>query len=185
MSNHFFLGIPIADNLRSLLYQTTDPVLKSVYYKRRTDPMDYHITLFFFGRIDEAKHKKLNCTVARVTERYSAFRVTLTGIDGFGEKRHPRVLFASLAPNRKLEVLREKLGQALAEIGFETETKPFHPHITLAKRWTEGELHHDLPVMDCTFAGKSWEVNGVSLFMVRPGLSPQYQSICNFPFRNE
>lgn len=185
MSNHFFLAIPIAENLRSLLYQTTDPFLESVCYKRRTDPRDYHITLFFFGGIDMERQEELNRAVARVTESISAFRVVLTGIDGFGEKLHPRVLFASLAPNRRLEVLREKLGQALAEIGFNTESKPFHPHITLAKRWAEGELHHDLPVTDCPVSGKSWVVNSISLFVVRPGLSPQYQPVFNFQFQKE
>ncbi|SFG42411.1 RNA 2',3'-cyclic phosphodiesterase [Sporolactobacillus nakayamae] len=185
MSNHFFLAIPIAENLRSLLYETTDPFLESVCYKRRTDPRDYHITLFFFGGVDEERQENLNRTVARVTEKISAFQVILTGIDGFGEKHHPRVLFASLAPNHSLEALREKLSRELAEIGFVTESRPFHPHITLAKRWIEGELYHDLPVMDCAVSGKSWEVNGISLFRVRPGMSPQYQSVANFPFRNK
>ncbi|MCQ2008699.1 RNA 2',3'-cyclic phosphodiesterase [Sporolactobacillus sp. STSJ-5] len=185
MTDHYFLAIPLADELRIMTCQAATPFMNNIHYKRRTNPADLHCTLLFFGALDEEKRAAVVQTVSQISRRHHSFHLKLSGIDGFGEKHRPRVLFASLFPNQELHQLRSDLGQALSIIGFNIEKRPFHPHITLAKRWIDGEMRVDLPITDCAITGKSWEVCSMMLFKVQPETLPHYLPVFEFPFLGE
>ncbi|MDF2911678.1 MAG: 2,3-cyclic phosphodiesterase [Sporolactobacillus laevolacticus] len=185
LSDHFFLAIPVPEHVAVVLQRTADSLKPYVSYKRWTDPQDFHITLFFFGAINDEKRLKMIQSVRETAQQTAPFRVTLSGIDGFGDKQQPRVLFASLDHSQELTALRERIRNVLADIGFDLETRAFHPHITIAKRWDQGAFQHSLPKGDYTRDSQSWEVSHVALFTVRPGQKPQYQSVADFPFQKE
>jgi 2'-5' RNA ligase len=45
----------------------------------------------------------------------------------------PRVLFANIKEGEVLQHLAAEIDSRLAKLGFETETSPFKPHLTLAR----------------------------------------------------
>ncbi|WP_028982722.1 RNA 2',3'-cyclic phosphodiesterase [Sporolactobacillus terrae] len=185
MSNHYFLGIPVADALRETLNQAARSYLTAADYKRKTDARDYHITLLFLGALASEQRTAIVQAVHQTSTNWTPFTLALSGIDGFGDRRHPRVLFASLKETRGLTGLQAAIAQAVAPLGVRLENRPYHPHITLAKRWVSGDLPMQLPAVHHGLAGKQWTVSAVSLFQVCPGNLPNYQQICLFPFQSE
>jgi 2'-5' RNA ligase len=62
------------------------------------------------------------------------FTVAVEGLGVFPDVRAPRVLWVGLADQGEaLRRLAADVETALEAIGFAAETKPFHPHLTLAR----------------------------------------------------
>jgi 2'-5' RNA ligase len=45
----------------------------------------------------------------------------------------PRVLFANIKDGKELQLLASEIDKRLEKLGFELETRPFKPHLTLAR----------------------------------------------------
>ena len=61
------------------------------------------------------------------------FAAALTVPGRFFSRRQPRTLFVGVAPDAPLRELHAQVGQLLEAAGFALDTKPFVPHITLAR----------------------------------------------------
>src|SRR5690606_32303077 len=51
----------------------------------------------------------------------------------FPTVRRPRVIWLGVAATPELRCLKQDLEWALGELGFEAETRAFHPHVTLGR----------------------------------------------------
>ncbi|MCO7175903.1 RNA 2',3'-cyclic phosphodiesterase [Sporolactobacillus kofuensis] len=182
MSDHFFLAVPLPEPIALTLKQTSEQVAPYVRFKRWTDSRDFHLTLFFFGALDDAQRLTILNEIKRITEQFSPFSLTLSRVEGFGDPNRPRVLYASVKHSKTLMTIRERLGEPLGDHGIPIDHRTFHPHITLAKRWDEGMMHSQLQLENLMALSGTWKVTHVSLFKVCPGQLPQYQSVAEFPF---
>jgi 2'-5' RNA ligase len=91
-------------------------------------PADLHLTLHFLGMADIDTVK---ATLAPVTVQ--SFSATVTVPGQFFSRGHARALFAGVAPDAPLRELHAELGRRLEAAGFALDSKPFVPHITLAR----------------------------------------------------
>jgi 2'-5' RNA ligase len=57
----------------------------------------------------------------------------------FGKQDSPRIFFADTEESNELQLIRQKVFTACEEAGFILETRPFRPHITLARKWAGTE----------------------------------------------
>jgi 2'-5' RNA ligase len=100
---------------------------------RWTAPESWHITLQFLGH---ATPEQLACLRSRLGEVRSAPVPVEMGalgcFDGAG------VFFADVAVTPGLAALGRSVVAATAQCGFVAETRPFHPHITLARAKGQG-----------------------------------------------
>lgn len=90
-----------------------------------------HLTLRFIGAVDGAEAHDIDELLAGV--RMPAFTISLGGLGFFGDKRKPRALWASVAPNGELIRLRDKVEQAVVRAGQAPQGRKFKPHVTLAR----------------------------------------------------
>jgi 2'-5' RNA ligase len=98
---------------------------------RWTAPESWHITLQFLGNTPEYA-----CIVARVGELQSSpVPVQLEGL-GFFERAG--VFFAGVKLTAELGTLQQRVTAATGHCGFIPETRPYHPHITLARSKSKG-----------------------------------------------
>ncbi len=96
---------------------------------RWTAPESWHITLQFLGN---ALTEQFDCLSARLGEvRSAAVPVELGAISCFD---CAGVLFADVHATPAMAALAERVVAATSRCGFQAETRPFHPHITLARR---------------------------------------------------
>ena len=89
-----------------------------------------HLTLAFIGDVDTAGIQLLRTIVTTLPRR--AFTLDL---DSVGMFRHSDLAWIA-PPTMPIELieLRAALANALANVNFTLETRPFHAHITLVRR---------------------------------------------------
>jgi RNA 2',3'-cyclic 3'-phosphodiesterase len=92
-----------------------------------------HITLKFLGEIRPERVADVEAAMARIGSATSPFTLTLAGFGAFPTVRRPRVIWMGAEATPELRCLKQDLEWALADCGFEAETRAFHPHLTLGR----------------------------------------------------
>lgn len=175
MISYYFLAVPVPEHIRLILKQTAEPLKQKWAYRKWTHDSDYHITLHFFGGLDLQKLDTVRKLSAGTAARHSAFNLTLSGPGSFGAKEHPRVIFFGTETSAALAALQCDFSRTLAEAGFRTESRPYNPHITLAKNWLAG-ASGVWNTTESPAAGQSWTVDHVVLYSIHPGQTAEYHS---------
>ena len=120
-----FVALPLPVSVRDALATLAPPVATGI---RPQSPDDLHITLHFLGM---AEVDRVRSALALVTA--TAFAVTLTVVGQFFSRGHPRTLFVGAAPDVALLTLHTEVGRQLEAAGFPLDTRPFVPHVTVAR----------------------------------------------------
>ena len=89
-----------------------------------------HITLRFFGEIDERRADDLDAELSRITS--PAFDVVIKGVGEFGEGHMSDAVWAGVDANERLNVLAGRCEAAARRAGLEPSTRAYRPHVTLA-----------------------------------------------------
>jgi 2'-5' RNA ligase len=128
-----FVAIELGDDARAYLAREVTRLQRALPGVRWVDPANLHLTLVFLGELDDAR-------LAAATEAAGAaasvkpFTLEVAGLGSFGPPHAPRVVWAGLRGNLpRLNQLYEALAAALEARGFPRETRPFAPHLTLAR----------------------------------------------------
>jgi 2'-5' RNA ligase len=105
-------------------------MLSEESYNVWVNDADYHLTLHFFGQLEEKD------AVINMMNRMSVPTISLTfsKVAGFGQSDGYRVLFLEPEVTEPLRAMYESIQEALASKGFQVSHRPFHPHVTLAKK---------------------------------------------------
>jgi len=92
-----------------------------------------HLTLAFFGDVDEARVEPLGAALAQVAAGLDPFAVHLGGAGGFPEHGAIRVVWLAIEPAQELARLSGRLRAAAEICGVASDAKPFRAHVTLAR----------------------------------------------------
>ena len=93
-----------------------------------------HLTLKFFGDVEEDRVPQLKGAIERAASRTSPFELAIHDTGLFPPRGIPRVLWLGVAdPYGGLEKLHHYLEDECASLGIERERKRFHPHLTIAR----------------------------------------------------
>lgn len=93
-----------------------------------------HITLAFLGNQPADHIRLVGAAMEQVARRASPLKLRLKGLELFPNAKAPKVLSIEIHGQiRKLETLQGNLSNALEHNGFILETRPFRPHLTLAR----------------------------------------------------
>lgn len=126
-----FLAVPISatDELRSMLQQLAElrPRLKTISEDQ------LHVTSVFLGETDESLLPELKEIVNRVSGSLNSERVALRGLGAFPQDTRPTVVWAGFASSTPLIRLADILNTECELLGFPRETRPYYPHLTLAR----------------------------------------------------
>ncbi|MCK8098512.1 RNA 2',3'-cyclic phosphodiesterase [Bacillus sp. 2CMS4F] len=174
---HYFIGVPIPPEIANPIYQAakSEPALT---FQKWVHPLDYHITLIFLGAADEAQIKQLEGSLAEIAADVNPFTIEFDKIDVFGDLRQPRVLHLEPKKNTALETLREYTKQAVLQAGFKVEKRAYHPHMTLARKWTGQK---GFPAHVPFKSGEvSTAIERFSLFQTHLNQSPKYEEKYKF-----
>ncbi|MGH7247403.1 MAG: RNA 2',3'-cyclic phosphodiesterase, partial [Pseudomonadota bacterium] len=95
-------------------------------------PEGIHLTLKFLGEISEDQTKQVTESLAALGS-FEKFAVEIKGFGFFPDARRPRVFWAGLEAPPALGELAAQVEAAMQTLGFAPETRPFAPHLTLAR----------------------------------------------------
>jgi len=121
------IGSDVLRNLESVLNE-----LRPTAGIRWSPRENLHITTKFIGHWADEKLPLLQTALAEMEPRPS-FRVEVSGFGYYPNPHRPTVLFAAVHENPSLTALAAGIDAALERIGCEPETRPYSPHITLAR----------------------------------------------------
>jgi RNA 2',3'-cyclic 3'-phosphodiesterase len=93
-----------------------------------------HLTLKFFGDVEEKKIEQLIAALRRAASFVSPFDLNIRGTGSLPPKGPPRVLWLGVSdPSGRFAELHRQAEDECARSGFARERKPFHPHLTVAR----------------------------------------------------
>lgn len=127
-----FLSIDLKNNLQEKVYEIEKEFKKIDAKISYVEAKNLHITLKFFGGLDEAGIPKISEKIEEVLENYEPFGINIRGCGAFPSEDHIKVLWVGTDDNKIIIQLQEDIDNALAEIGFEKD-KNFSTHVTFGR----------------------------------------------------
>ena len=143
-----------------------------------------HVTLKFIG---ETLPDKLGAIRAALSSVKSNQDVTLDfrGLGFFPNEKWPRVFWAGMETSLNLKPLAIDVDQSLEKVGIARETRPFAPHLTLARFEPPGVTEHLRAAIQKN-AGRSFGLYRASAFhLIESELKPsgaEYTTVQTFHF---
>ncbi len=123
-----FIGIPLDEPTRSELSRIVAHFKPMAEDWRWSLPASWHITLQFLGKTTAEQYDAVQSHLRTI--RSAPIPIQLGALDLFDRAG---VFFAEAAVSPALGALQRKVLAATALCGFSAETRPYHPHITLAR----------------------------------------------------
>ncbi|SDB17287.1 2'-5' RNA ligase [Desulfonatronum thiosulfatophilum] len=128
-----FFGLPMPEAYQSnlaVLINDVKPGLRSRISWTRPD--NWHLTLKFLGEVSSEKLESL----VGLFQTPLGESFTLQGQGGgfFPDRRRPRVLWVGVGQGMKaVQDLAAEIDRRCATLGFAPESRPFQPHLTVAR----------------------------------------------------
>lgn len=97
------------------------------------DPGNIHITLAFLGDTEEKRIKILSSILRNRCRNFGEFKFVLKGTGIFKNYRDPRIIWVGIQINNKLLKLNDIIISGLKDADFNTEDRPFKPHLTIGR----------------------------------------------------
>jgi len=186
MNPHYFIAIDIPDEITDIIHEWTEKMQKDWEFKSWVHRQDYHITLAFLGFIEDEQRLELLCEkLQHIGNNSSPFSLKVSHIGTFGREQFPRILWFGVEENNSLHLLRNQVYDACKQCEFSLDPRPFHPHITVAKKWKgEGPIQLEQGVELFTDK-KEFQVKSFKLFQTHLLRTPKYKKIYHFPFSGD
>lgn len=129
-----FLAIEVPEIILKKIGQVQEDLKSSHADVRWVSPEKIHLTLRFFGNVDESRIEPIVQSIRGPIQSTSPFSVSVKGIGVFPHLRNPRVIWIGLLDEKKVLVsFQERVGTELEKIGYEPEDRPFQAHLTLGR----------------------------------------------------
>ena len=91
-----------------------------------------HLTLKFLGETDAAKLSEVKSALVSIHSTQPVM-LQFRGLSFFPYAKGPRVFWASIQSTSDLASLAGEIDNAMHKLGFPLESRPFVPHLTLAR----------------------------------------------------
>jgi len=101
---------------------------------RWVNPEKIHLTLKFFGNIEESRIDSIFKSIEEPIRNTFPFSIKVRGVGAFPQMKNPRVIWMGLVNGREVLIsLQKQIEAQLEKIGFQPEDRSFHPHLTLGR----------------------------------------------------
>lgn len=133
MSIRSFIALSLNEEIKKAVGELIDGLRKTGADVKWVTPRNLHLTLKFLGSIDESMVSPLSEHLREIAGRHSALSFSLNGTGAFPDQKRPRVIWIGLRMYEPLLEIFREIDEALAGEGFEKESRPFSPHITIGR----------------------------------------------------
>jgi 2'-5' RNA ligase len=125
------LDIPISQHLKGIIEDFRKRV--TGLNVKWVDVQNFHLTLAFLGDTEPGKIEQVKQHLGETLKSYRQFPLTLKNIDAFRSLSHPQVVWIGITASRELESLYRGIQKLAGNLGFETDNRPYKPHLTLGR----------------------------------------------------
>jgi len=181
-----FSAVAISPGTQHEISRIEAALSERVEVKRWQPVVNMHITLHFFGEVAEESVPDLAERLSDASHVITPFQLQLGSLGAFPKRGQPRVLWLGVEDlTQSLHALERTMRAAIEDLGLLQETRPYSPHITLA-RDPKGFARVSELVDVAEVDPATWRVDHAALY--RSVLTPQgaqYSVLHRFPFHGE
>jgi 2'-5' RNA ligase len=159
-----FVALDLDDSTRARLAELVCSLHGVVTGARWARPEGIHLTLRFLGHARRSVLDSLVPALRMAADGCPACTADVRDLGTFPERGRARVLWMGIELPPAVLLLQQACERAAVAAGFEPETRPFAPHLTLA-RWSEPAPRPTLPPIDL---GRS-ALDRLVLYRSQPG----------------
>jgi 2'-5' RNA ligase len=126
-----FIALDIPAEIRARLTEYMERACLLAPEARWARVEGLHVTLKFIGHVDDAVVEKIKAELRSI--KAAPFEVKFAGVGFFPNPNAGRVFWAGVNGGDSLPKLASTIDAAMEKLGIPRETKPYHPHLTLAR----------------------------------------------------
>jgi len=133
-----FLALELSPEVRTKIIELLDRLQKGARFTGAhpawVKPENIHLTLHFLGVVSPAAIEAMKPDLDAVAKQFPPPRVEVRMLGCFPSEKMPKVLWIGLRkPDSSLVGLHESLLPVVSKAGGKIDTRPYHPHLTLAR----------------------------------------------------
>jgi 2'-5' RNA ligase len=130
-----FVAVELPEAARLALGRLVEALRRAPLERLRpVNPEGIHLTLKFLGNVAVSRLPQVMAAMDQAAARAGPMEVELRGLGGFPNLGSPRVLWVGIqGDTAQLRALAMALEERLVAAGFPAESRPFAPHLTLAR----------------------------------------------------
>lgn len=141
----------------------------------------WHVTLAFYGEVDDAVVPRLLPRLERAAGRHPVRELAFSGAGAFPRPAAARVLWTGL--HSDLRRLADSCVAAGRREGAPAdEHARFHPHLTIARTRVPLDLRPLLAALE-GYQGTPWAADQIHLVRSRLGAVPRYETLRTWPLK--
>lgn len=129
-----FIAVEIPLEIQQNIYKATSNLRKEIdTLVRWVPPENMHLTLKFLGDVSPSNVEFLMQMLRNEAENVNCFTIHVTGLGSFPNLKRPRVIYIGIHAPAGLEALHRGIESASRRLGYESEERPFSPHLTMGR----------------------------------------------------
>lgn len=178
-----FLAVGLDEGAREALQDAAQRIRDAVPFARWTHPADYHATVKFIGDVPPELSDRLAAPVREAVRGQRSFELSLGEMGAFGRQAAPDILWCGVGGELEaLEALQRRVDEAAAACGVARETRPFPPHLTVARKFRGAAPFADYAAQLRALGPEPrvWRVNEIVLYRTNFGQRPAYEAVSRF-----
>jgi len=179
-----FVALDLPEPVRHAITELIAKLQPKSRTARWIRPENLHITLKFIGHVGNEKLSPIQTALSSIRAA-QPIELHFRGMGFFPNEHRPRAFWCGIAASPNLADLAANIDRALVPLGVEAETRPFTPHLTLARfKSDEGirEVVHAATDMKSTDFGAATETNFHVYESLLKSTGAQYNRLASFPF---
>ncbi len=144
-----FIAISLPEELKAKISGIQEKLKAAGADVSWTRPEGMHLTLKFFGEIEDRRIPKIEKALDMAVDGISPFTLSVSGMGMFPDMRRPRVVWIGLKEDGgNLLRLNKCVEEELKKIGFPPEERRFTPHTTLGRIRSNRNIEKLLRLID-------------------------------------
>jgi 2'-5' RNA ligase len=130
-----FIAIELPDELKRALIRLQEQLQSGKQTPVKwVDPYSIHLTLKFLGNISGDMVGKITGALEEAVRGIPSFHLETKDLGAFPSLRRVQVVWVGLTGElERLSQLQQRIESSLSTLGFVPESRPFTPHLTLAR----------------------------------------------------
>ena len=124
----------IPPTIQKTIQYNVETLRKAIGTSVRWVPVkNIHLTLKFLGDVSHNDVDKLTQMLSTESDTRVSFDITIGGLGSFPNSKRARVVFFRTQAPAELDALQRGIESATTRLGFEADTRPFSPHLTIGR----------------------------------------------------
>jgi 2'-5' RNA ligase len=176
-----FVAVPLPSVLQDLLGEWMENNQHDLPFHKWVHKRDLHITLHFLGRTTQEQMVQTIDALKKQAENQVPFKLSIAKFGTFGRTDQPRIFWAGIEGElNQLQRLQTLVTNTLVPIGFSAESRPYHSHVTLARKYKSNDFKAGW-LTEIQIPESTWVVDRFVLYETIAGSIPMYHILETFP----